>query len=113
MHWLIQIKNKVHCLGQDLVVYGTFVCLFFDAEKKQFIMQENNHTRSKMAHLQEMLRERQARRQARRNTKAPYPSQQQPQRTTPYAEKATGPENKERAISENCYPALKQDFLAV
>ena len=77
-------------------------------------MQENNHTRSKMAHVQEMLRERQARRQARRMTRGPYSSYQNCHNNTMFLEKASGQENsKERAVSDNCYPALKQDYLAV
>ncbi|XP_038048382.1 midnolin-like [Patiria miniata] len=86
-------------------------------EKKQFIMQENNHTRSKMAHLQEMMRERQARRQARRNTRAPYPGLDlHSQRNyAAHVEKGAGlvENSKERALADNCYPALKQDYLAV
>ncbi|XP_022087230.1 midnolin-B-like [Acanthaster planci] len=85
-------------------------------EKKQFIMQENNHTRSKMAYLQEMMRERQARRQARRNTRAPYPGQDHSQRNNAsHVEKALSPgeNSKDRALADNCYPALKQDYLAV
>ncbi|XP_033636576.1 midnolin-like [Asterias rubens] len=80
-------------------------------EKKQFIMQENNHTRSKMAHLQEKLRERHARRQARRMTRGPYQAHQNCHKHAMFVEK--GENSKERAISENCYPALKQDYLAV
>ena len=74
-------------------------------------MQENNHTRSKMAHLQEKLRERHARRQARRMTRGPYQAHQNCHKHAMFVEK--GENSKERAISENCYPALKQDYLAV
>ncbi|XP_072021066.1 midnolin-A-like [Amphiura filiformis] len=94
--------------------------------RRQDLFVENDHTRSKMAHLQTMMRERQARRQARREMQGPY----MPVHHTASAkaaamsipEQTAGPRNTldscggnttERAMSENCYPSLKQDFLAV
>ncbi len=100
-----------------------FLCVIADV-RRQGLFAENDHTRSKMAHLQSMMRERQARRQARREMQGPY----MPVHRTASAkalsipDQTTGPRNTldscggnttERAMTENCYPSLKQDFLAV